>query len=153
MLDEWFAVNGKRTPDSFHRELGHIMWSGCGMARTKASLEDALEKIPRLREEFWSDVRVVGGKSEMNNALEQAGRVADFLEFAETMVLDALTRDESCGGHFREEHQTEDGEAVRNDTDFCHASVWEYKGEGNRPDEHREQLDFPNVPLATRSYK
>ncbi len=147
------SVGGKRTPDSFHRELGRIMWNGCGMARTKESLEEVLAKVPALREEFWNDVRVVGGQSEMNNALEQAGRVADFLEFGETMALDALTRDESCGGHFREEHQTEDGEAVRNDEDFCHATVWEYTGEGKKPNEHREQLDFPNVPLATRSYK
>jgi len=147
------GVNGKRTPDSFHRELGRLMWNNVGMARTKASLEEALREIPRIRDEFWHDVRVVGGRSEMNNALEQAGRVADFLEFAETMALDALTRDESCGGHFREEHQSEEGEAVRDDADFCHASVWEYAGEGNTPVEHREHLDFPNVPLATRSYK
>ncbi len=152
-MQRFVSIGGKRTPDSFHRELGRLMWNNVGMARTKESLEEALREIPRIRDEFWSDVRVVGGRSEMNNALEQAGRVADFLEFAETMALDALTRDESCGGHFREEHQSEEGEAVRNDADFCHAAVWEYTGEGNAPMEHREPLDFPNVPLATRSYK
>ncbi|GJM22912.1 MAG: succinate dehydrogenase flavoprotein subunit [Planctomycetota bacterium] len=147
------SASGKRTPDSFHRELGRLMWNNVGMARTEASCKEALEKIPQIREEFWRDVKVVGGHSEMNMALEQAGRVADFLEFAETMAHDALTRDESCGGHFREEHQSPDGEAKRNDDDFCHATVWEHRGEGEAPKEHREQLDFENVQLATRSYK
>jgi succinate dehydrogenase / fumarate reductase flavoprotein subunit len=147
------SASGKRTPDSFHRELGHIMWNDCGMARTQQSLEHALQRIPELRAEFWSDVKVVGGQSEMNIALEQAGRVADFLEFAEVMVRDALTRDESCGGHFREEHQSDEGEAVRNDKDFCHVSVWEFQGEGEQETEHREALEFENVHLATRSYK
>jgi succinate dehydrogenase / fumarate reductase flavoprotein subunit len=147
------GASGKRTPDSFHRELGRLMWNNVGMARSKESCEEALRRIPEIREEFWRDVKVVGGASEMNSALEQAGRVADFLEFAEVMATDALTRDESCGGHFRVEHQTEEGEAVRDDEAFCHASVWEWTGEGNAPTEHREALQFDNVQLATRSYK
>ena len=147
------STKGRRTPDSFHRELGRLMWNHVGMARTQASCEEALRRIPELREEFWSDVRVVGGQSEMNAALEQAGRVADHLEFAELMARDALVRDESCGGHFRAEHQTPDGEAVRNDDDFCHVTVWEWTGDGNEPVEHREPLVFENVALSTRSYK
>ncbi|RKY19649.1 MAG: fumarate reductase/succinate dehydrogenase flavoprotein subunit [Planctomycetota bacterium] len=147
------SVGGKRTPDSFHRELGRLMWNDVGMARSKQSCEHALERIPEIREQFWRDVKVVGGAGEMNAALEQAGRVADFLEFAETMARDALERDESCGGHFRVEHQTEDGEAVRNDERFCHATVWEWKGEDQTPAQHREALEFENVALATRSYK
>ena len=152
-IKKFTSASGKRTPDSFHRELGRLMWNNVGMARTEASCKEALERIPQIREEFWRDVKVVGGQQEMNMALEQAGRVADFLEFAETMAHDALTRDESCGGHFREEHQSPDGEAVRNDDDFCHAAVWEYTGDGNAPKEHREPLVFENVELATRSYK
>jgi len=147
------SARGKRTPDSFHRELGRLMWNHCGMARSAASLREVLERVPALREEFWRDVRVVGGQTEMNTALEQAGRVADFLEFAELMARDALVRDESCGGHFREEHQTPDGEARRDDERFCHATVWEHTGEGSAPREHREPLVFENVHLATRSYK
>ncbi len=152
-IKKLMSASGKRTPDSFHRELGRVMWENVGMARSKESCEEALRRIPEIREEFWRDVKVVGGKSEMNNALEQAGRVADFLEFAEVLARDALTRDESCGGHFRVEHQSEEGEAVRNDEDYCHASVWEWTGEGNAPAEHREALEFDNVHLATRSYK
>jgi succinate dehydrogenase / fumarate reductase flavoprotein subunit len=152
-IKRFIAADGKRTPDSFHRELGRLMWEDVGMARTRASCEHALQRIPEIREEFWRDVKVVGGASEMNANLEQAGRVADFLEFAETMARDALERDESCGGHFREEHQSEDGEAVRNDEDYCHATVWEWKGEGQAPAQHREALAFENVALATRSYK
>ena len=147
------AINGTRTPDSFHRELGRLMWNNIGMARTEASCKEALKRIPELREQFWNDVRVVGGQSEMNMALEQAGRVADFLEFAETMATDALVRDESCGGHFREEHQSDEGEAVRDDENFAHSTVWEYTGDPGKPNEHREKLDFENVPLQTRSYK
>jgi succinate dehydrogenase / fumarate reductase flavoprotein subunit len=147
------AVNGRRTADTFHRELGKIMWDYCGMARNEQGLKTALEKIPALREEFWQDVRVPGTGEELNQALEKAGRVADFLELAELMCLDALERRESCGAHFREEFQTEEGEAARDDEHFCHAAVWEYTGEGNRPVRHTEQLNFEYVPLQTRSYK
>jgi succinate dehydrogenase / fumarate reductase, flavoprotein subunit len=147
------GAKGKRSVESFHKELGHIMWDYCGMARNKAGLETALQKIPALREEFWTNVRVTGASNDFNQDLEHAGRVADFLEFNETMVRDALTRDESCGGHFREEHQTEDGEAKRDDANFSHSAVWEYTGEGNVPNRHKEELTFENVPLATRSYK
>ncbi|MCB9898290.1 MAG: fumarate reductase/succinate dehydrogenase flavoprotein subunit [Planctomycetes bacterium] len=147
------AVDGTRTPDSFHRELGKLMWNDVGMARSEKSLKHALSRIPELREEFWKDVRVLGGRSEMNTALEHAGRVADLLEFAETMATDALVRDESCGGHFREEHQTPDGEAKRDDENYCHATVWEYTGDPGKPNEHREPLEFEYVHLQTRSYK
>jgi len=147
------AVNGKQSIDSFHKRLGLIMWDNCGMGRTKETLTKALEEIPKLREEFWSDVRIPGGDKEFNAEVEKANRVADFLEFAETMCLDALTREESCGGHFREEHQSGEGEAQRDDENYAHASVWEYTGEGNRPELSIEQLEFENVTLTTRSYK
>ena len=147
------AVNGKQSIDSFHKRLGLIMWDNCGMGRTKETLTKALEEIPKLREEFWSDVRIPGGDKEFNAEVEKANRVADFLEFAETMCLDALTREESCGGHFREEHQSGEGEAQRDDENYAHASVWEYTGEGNRPELSIEQLEFENVTLSTRSYK
>jgi succinate dehydrogenase / fumarate reductase flavoprotein subunit len=138
---------------SFHRELGRIMWEHCGMARNRAGLEGGLAKIPALREEFWKDVNVLGDGMELNQALEQAGRVADFLELGELMCRDALEREESCGGHFRTEYQTEDGEALRDDEKFCHAAVWEYAGDESRPVRHQEPLVFENVHLATRSYK
>jgi succinate dehydrogenase / fumarate reductase flavoprotein subunit len=138
---------------SFHRELGRIMWDHCGMARNKAGLEAALSKIPALREEFWKDVNVPGSASELNQALEMAGRVADFLELGELMCLDALEREESCGGHFREEYQTPDGEALRDDQRFCHVAAWEWQGEGAKPARHVEPLEFEAVPLQTRSYK
>jgi succinate dehydrogenase / fumarate reductase flavoprotein subunit len=147
------AVNGTQSIDSFHKRLGLIMWDNCGMGRTKETLTKALEEIPKLREEFWSDVRIPGGDKEFNAEVEKANRVADFLEFAETMCLDALTREESCGGHFREEHQSGEGEAQRDDENYAHASVWEYTGEGNRPELSIEQLEFENVMLSTRSYK
>jgi succinate dehydrogenase / fumarate reductase flavoprotein subunit len=146
------AVNGKRTVDSFHRELGRVMWERCGMARNAAGLKQALADIPRIREEFWRDVRVPGGGADLNQELEKAGRVADFLEFGELMCLDALDRDESCGGHFREEHQT-DGEAKRDDERFAHVSAWEYTGPTSAPRLHTEPLVFEYVKLATRSYK
>ena len=151
--DRLLAVKGKRTVDNLHRELGKIMWEGCGMARNKAGLETALQKIPALREEFWKNVTVVGSAGELNQTLEKAGRVADFLELGELMCRDALAREESCGGHFREEYQTADGEALRNDEKFCHVAAWEYAGEGKTPIRHVEQLEFQNVHLATRSYK
>jgi succinate dehydrogenase / fumarate reductase flavoprotein subunit len=152
-IDKLLAVGGSRTVDDFHRELGNILWEHCGMARSKEGLELALEKIPALREKFWSDVRILGTGDNLNVSLEKAGRVADFLEFAEVMCYDALERDESAGGHFRVEHQTPDGEAVRNDDKFAHAAAWEYKGPGERPARHVEPLVFENVKLATRSYK
>ncbi|MCW7472391.1 fumarate reductase/succinate dehydrogenase flavoprotein subunit [Leptospira levettii] len=153
MTNKFLSINGNKTPDDFHRALGKIMWDQCGMARNEKGLKDALKKIPELREEFWKNVKVAGSGSELNQELEKAGRVADFLEFGELMCLDALTREESCGGHFREEHQTEDGEAKRNDDKFCHVSAWEYQGEGKTPVEHREKLEYENIHLAVRSYK
>lgn len=147
------GIKGKRTPASFHRELGKIMWDLCGMARTEAGLKEALVKIPKLREEFWKDLLVPGSGEELNQTLEHANRVADFMEFAELMVTDALHRNESCGGHFREEYQTEDGEALRNDEDFAYVAAWEFNGVGVAPTLHKEELTFDNVHLATRSYK
>ena len=152
-ISRLMGINGKRTVDSFHKVLGKIMWDYCGMARNKGGLEKALQEIPQVREEFWSDVRVLGSRDSMNQSLEKAMRVADFLEFGEVMVRDALTREESCGGHFREEHQTADGEAVRDDENFAHVGVWEYQGDNKAPLRHKEQLLFENVKLATRSYK
>ena len=152
-IKKLLAVNGKRTVDSFYKALGKIMWEYCGMARNEAGLKKALEEIPALREEFWQDVRVLGDGDEMNILLEKAGRVADFLEFAELMCIDALDREESCGAHFREEYQTEEGEAVRNDKRFAYVSAWEHKGVGNKPELHKEELEFESVELATRSYK
>ena len=146
-------MKGKRTTSSFHRELGMLMWNNCGMARSEASLQQALSRIPEIKEEFWNNLNVLGSGLEMNNALEQAGRVADFIEFAELMCWDALERDESCGGHFRTEHQTQDGEAKRNDQDFCHSAVWEYTGTNSKSIRHKEELTFENIQLATRSYK
>ena len=147
------SIKGKRTADSIHRELGHIMWEKCGMARNAAGLKEALAAIPKLREEFWKNVSIPGSGMELNQALEYAGRVADFLEFAELMCVDALQREESCGAHFREEYQTKDGEAVRNDDQFAYVSAWEYAGEGKVPVLNKEPLTFENVHLATRSYK
>ncbi len=146
------SVAGKRSVDSFHKDLGEIMWEYCGMSRSENGLRKAIELIPGLREEFWKDVRVLGENEHYNICLEKAGRVADFLEFGEVMCLDALARDESCGGHFREEHQTEEGEALRNDEEFCHVAVWQHR-EGEPPRRHVEPLHFETVELATRSYK
>ncbi len=146
-------IRGTRTVDSFHQELGRLMWNHCGMARTADGLTQALERIPALREEFWRNVTVSGGPDHLNQSLEKAGRVADFLEFAELMCRDALDREESCGGHFREEHQTADGEALRDDVHYAHASVWEYRGEKADPVLHKEPLTFEHVALAQRSYK
>ena len=154
-IKKMIDVNGKRTVDSFHRELGLLLWDKCGMARNAAGLREALDRIPQLREEFWSDVRVTGTGEEYNQSLERAGRVADYLEFGELMCIDALERDESCGGHFREEHQTPDGEALRDDQNFAAAFAWEYQGNGTiqRPTLHREPLEFETVALTQRSYK
>lgn len=159
------AIQGDRTVDSFHRELGLVMWDYCGMARNREGLLTALEKIPKIRDEFWKNVRVTGEAGDLNMELEKAGRLADFLEFAEMMCLDALEREESCGGHFREEHQyTKDdpevksgflssGEAKRHDDKFCYVSAWEFKGVGEKPELHKEELDWETVKPSVRSYK
>jgi succinate dehydrogenase / fumarate reductase flavoprotein subunit len=147
------GINGKRTVDSFHREVGKLLWDNCGMARSKQSLTEALARIPQIREEFWANVKVPGGASELNQSLEQAGRVADFMELAELLCRDALTREESCGGHFRVEHQTEEGEAQRDDADFSHAAAWEFTGTDTAPILHKEPLEFEYVHPAQRSYK
>jgi succinate dehydrogenase / fumarate reductase flavoprotein subunit len=153
MTRRLLAIGGKRTVDSFHRELGKLMWENCGMARSAEGLRHNLKRIPELRAEFWRDVNVPGSAEDLNQALEKAGRVADFLEFAELMCLDALHREESCGGHFRVEYQTPDGEAQRNDQDFCYVAAWEYVGPNASPVLHKEPLAFENVHLSTRSYK
>ncbi|HEU4641048.1 MAG TPA: fumarate reductase/succinate dehydrogenase flavoprotein subunit [Gemmatimonadaceae bacterium] len=147
------SIDGKRTVDSFHRELGKMMWDHCGMARNEAGLKFALQRIPEIREEFWRNVNVPGSDTELNQALEKAGRVADFLELAELICTDALHRRESCGGHFREESQTAEGEALRDDEHFAYVAAWEYTGEGSAPVLNKEPLDFENVHLAQRSYK
>ncbi len=164
-VDKLMSIDGKRTVDSFHRELGLLVWDKCGMARNEEGLKEALEKIPAIREEFWENVRVPGDSGNLNAELEKAGRVADFLEFAELLCYDALEREESCGGHFREEYQfTEDdeavktghtgpGEAKRRDDEFCYVAAWESTGAGNKPKLHKEDLDFENVKLSVRSYK
>ena len=148
-----FSIKGSRTVDDFHKELGKIMWEYVGMARNKEGLEKALVEIPKLREEFWKDVKIPGSETEFNAELEKAGRLADFLELGELMARDALNREESCGGHFREEFQTKENEAKRNDDDFTFAAAWEYKGENKTPDLHKEDLNFEHVKLTTRSYK
>jgi len=152
-MNSLLAIGGNQTPDAFHRRLGKIMWEHCGMARSEQGLKKALDEIPALREEFWKDCKVIGNTTEMNSTLETANRVADFLEFAEVMCHDALDRDESCGAHFRVEHQTEEGEAVRNDEKYAYVAAWEFKGDGRKPELHKEELEFENVKLATRSYK
>jgi succinate dehydrogenase / fumarate reductase flavoprotein subunit len=153
--EKLLAINGKRSVDSFHRELGLLLWDKCGMARNARGLREALAWIPEMREHFWREVRVPGDGEEFNQSLERAGRVADFLEFGELMCIDALTRDESCGGHFREEHQTPDGEAMRDDENFADVFAWEYQGNGSiaAPKLHREPLNFETVQLTQRSYK
>jgi succinate dehydrogenase / fumarate reductase flavoprotein subunit len=152
-IEKLLSIKGKRTVDSIHRELGLMLWNKCGMSRDEAGLKELLEQIPSLREEFWRDVTVTGSAGTFNQVLERAGRVADFLEFAETMVLDALDRRESCGGHFREESQTEDGEALRDDENFSHVSAWEWQGANNTSALHKEPLNFEEVHPTQRSYK
>ena len=147
------AVRGQRSPESLHRELGQIMWNKCGMGRTAAGLKEAMREVRDLRGRFWQELRVTGDGACMNTQLEYAGRLADWMEFAELMCRDALEREESCGGHFREEYQTSEGEAQRNDDAFCHAGVWEHRGEPAAAIRHKEELAFENVHLATRSYK
>ncbi len=147
------SINGKRTVDDFHRQLGLIMWEYCGMSRNNDGLQTARGRIQELREEFWQDVVVPGSAEDFNQSLERAGRVADFLEFGELMIVDALSRQESCGGHFNEAFQTEENEAQRDDDNFCHVSAWQYTGAGNEPNFHKEPLIFENVELTQRSYK
>jgi succinate dehydrogenase / fumarate reductase flavoprotein subunit len=152
-IERLLAIRGERTVTSFHRELGKFMWEHCGMARNAAGLAEALERIPALREEFWGNVTIPGTGAELNQSLEMAGRVADFLELGELLCRDALAREESCGGHFREEHQTSEGEAQRDDERFCHVAVWEWAGPDRTPVRHVEPLVFEEVHLTTRSYK
>jgi succinate dehydrogenase / fumarate reductase flavoprotein subunit len=152
-IDTLLAIDGKRTVDDFHKTLGRIMWEYCGMARNNAGLEMARKMIQELRAEFWENVRVPGSKADFNQSLERAGRVADFLEFGELMIIDALARQESCGGHFNEKYETEEHEAQRDDDNFCHVAAWEHKGDGQEPEFHKEPLEFENVKLTQRSYK
>lgn len=152
-MDRFLSINGKETPTHYHRELGKVLWEYCGMARNEAGLKTALRRIPELREEFWRNVKVPGSGADVNQTLELAGRVGDFFELAELMCLDALERRESCGGHFREEWQTPDGEALRDDEHFCHVAAWEFAGGGRTPIRHMEPLSFENTHLAVRSYK
>ena len=147
------AINGNRTANDFHRELGKIMWEYCGMSRNETGLRKAKALIQELREAFWENVIIPGTDADLNQSLEKAGRVADFLEFGELLIVDALERKESCGCHFNEMYQTEENEAKRDDENFCHVSAWEYAGDNTDPIAHRESLDFENVELTTRSYK
>ena len=152
-INKMLSINGKKTPSELHRELGKVMWNNVGMARSKESLTEALKVIPQIREEFWNNLKVAGSGEEFNQQLENAGRLADFLEFGELLAKDALVREESCGGHFRTEHQYDDGEAKRDDENFCYVAAWEFKGAGKEPELHKEPLKFDNVHLAVRSYK
>jgi succinate dehydrogenase / fumarate reductase flavoprotein subunit len=152
-IERLLAVDGQRTVDSFHRELGQICLDYCGMSRNRAGLEKAIGAIAALRDEYWQNVKVLGANEELNQSLEKAGRVADYFELAELMCRDALDRQESCGTHFREEYQTAEGEALRDDKDYTYVSAWEYGGEGEEPALHKESLEFENVPPTQRSYK
>jgi succinate dehydrogenase / fumarate reductase flavoprotein subunit len=152
-INRLLSIDGRRTVDDFHRELGLIMWDYCGMGRNDAGLEKAKGMIQQLREEYWQNVTVPGSAGELNQSLERAGRVADFMEFSELMVTDALDRRESCGGHFNEAFQTEENEALRDDENFCYVSAWEYRGKDQAPELHKEPLSFENVTLTQRSYK
>lgn len=152
-IERLLSINGSRSAQSFHQELGKIMWEHCGISRTKELLEEGLRKIPELREEFWNNLKLPGNKNDFNQSLEFAGRIVDFLDFGELMCRDALLRDESCGCHLREEHQTPEGEAKRDDDNFAHVAVFEYKGEGVEPELTKEPLAFEALPLAARNYK
>jgi succinate dehydrogenase / fumarate reductase flavoprotein subunit len=152
-IKKLLTIKGKKTITEFHKELGHILWTRCGMARNAAGLREAAGLIPALREEFWKNVSVPGTGEELNQSLERAGRVADYLELADLIVHDALMRDESCGCHFREEHQTEDGECKRDDNRYAYVAAWEFTGVGKPPVLHKEPLVYEEVHLATRSYK
>ena len=153
MINKLLSIKGKRTVDDFHRELGKLVWDKCGMARNDAGLKEALQKIPQIREEFWKNVNVLGSGEEFNQALERAGRVADFLEFGELLVADALHREESCGGHFREEYQTPEGEALRRDDLFSYVAAWQFNGVGQKHTLHKEEIKYEEVHVAQRSYK
>ena len=152
-VEKFLSIKGDRTVDSYHRELGQIMWEYCGMERTDEGLRKAIGMIRELREDFWKNVTVPGSGDDLNQSLEKAGRVADFFELAELLARDALEREESCGGHFREEHQAEDGEAKRDDEHFKHVAAWEDTGQASTPVRHREELGCENGALAQRSYK
>ena len=152
-LDFFMNNKGTKTVDYFHKKLGKVMWEKCGMARNKQGLEEAIVEIKAIRDEFWKDVRVPGVQNSFNQELEKAGRVADFIELGDLMCRDALNREESCGGHFREEHQTEEGEAMRNDADYTYVAAWKYKGDNETPELHKEDLKFENIELKQRSYK
>jgi succinate dehydrogenase / fumarate reductase, flavoprotein subunit len=153
MTDTLLSIKGKRTVDSFHRELGKIMWDYCGMSRNAEGLKAAISKVRSLREEYWQNVNVPGSSDDINQSLEKAGRVADFFELGELMCIDALERNESCGGHFREEYQTPDGEAQRDDEHFSYAAAWAWRGAGNPPELFKEPLEFQYVHPSQRSYK
>jgi succinate dehydrogenase / fumarate reductase flavoprotein subunit len=147
------SIKGKRTVTSLHRELGKLLWDKCGMSRSEDGLKQALKRIPELREEFWKNVSVPGQAGELNQSLEYAGRVADFMEFAELLCQDALHRNESCGGHFREEYRTPDGETMRDDKNFAYVAAWEYQGPGKPAVLNKEPLVYEEVHMSTRSYK
>jgi len=153
IVNKLLGINGKQTVDEFHREFGKVMWDYVGMARNKAGLQKALKLIPEIRQRFWKEVKVTGNALDINTELEKAQRVADFMELGELMALDALHREESCGGHFREEFQTEEGEAKRNDKKFAYVAAWEFTGKTGKPKLNKEKLDFDNVHLTQRSYK
>jgi succinate dehydrogenase / fumarate reductase flavoprotein subunit len=152
-IQRFLSIGGTRSVDHFHRRLGNIMIEYCGMTRSREGLEKAIDEIASLRDEFWRDLRVLGDNESMNQSLERAGRVADFLELADLMCRDALDREESCGGHFRVEHQTEDGEARRDDDGYAFVSAWAFEGDDETPTRHKEPLDFEYVELTQRSYK
>ncbi len=152
-IDRLMNAGGKHSVDTYHKKLGKIMWEKCGMARNEQGLKEAIEEIKALREDFWQNVKVTGTAESKNAELEKAGRVADFLELGELFAKDALHRNESCGGHFREEYQTEDGEALRDDENFKYVAAWEYKGQPSDAVLHKEELIFKNIELKTRSYK
>jgi succinate dehydrogenase / fumarate reductase flavoprotein subunit len=152
IIDKLFAIKGTKSVDHFHKALGKIMWEKCGMARNEKGLKEAIQEIRQLRDQFWKDVRVTGAADEFNPELEKAGRVADFLELGELMCIDALHRNESCGGHFREEYQTSEGEALRDDVNFAYVAAWENKG-NHTYELHKEELKFEAIKIAARSYK
>jgi succinate dehydrogenase / fumarate reductase, flavoprotein subunit len=153
MTKELLGIRGNKTVLQFHRDLGNFMWENVGMGRTKQSLEHAIGEIKKLHGEFWQNLKLLGTDEELNKDLEYAGRLADYFELGELMARDALHRNESCGGHFREEYQTPDGEALRNDDEYCYVAAWEYGGENAEPILHKEELEFEALPLQTRSYK
>jgi succinate dehydrogenase / fumarate reductase flavoprotein subunit len=152
-INKLLSIKGTKTVDEFHRELGQVMWDNVGMARNEKRLSEAITKIKEIREDFWKNVKVLGENEELNQSLEKAGRVADFLELGELIAKDALYRKESCGGHFREEYQTEENEALRDDENFAYVAAWEFKGDNTEPEMHKENLVFENVQLTQRSYK